>query len=612
MGSKKSTNQVKSTFFSGISIAGKINNSYLGYLIKIVKEYNNPIKSCVDSTGIVSDLQIPKVIVIGAESSGKSSLLENITKCPIFPRHINICTKLPIHFKLNTNPDMSFVCQLTYQNITTKIDKDLIQARVQEIMNSLTTDISFDEIIIELNDDTLPRFEFYDLPGIVAYPVELSAQTYQLCEKYVCQKDVIILCVIPATTPRITSYQPIGLIKKYKKEKDTIICLTMCDRVQEEYVEDLIIKRITKTTDEYNADEFAGTCAIMNRTHNDNVHLLDHDTIEYNWFKLNIIDNIPENYSKNIRYLIENNITIDKLINNLHLIYDNYIDTVWIPDTLISLNSDKDNINTRIELLGVKPELINKKKLKDFYKEYTLKYFIPKYKEILYDKYKTKEDICKYTDTTLDEEKKEEIKDEEDDEDDEDKDDEEDDIFKDEDDENDEEKEKSKEYDIVKYSELENKHIDNYILIINHTDNTILSYINKHIISFEKLTLEFNIKRFDDLTHKYVNTLCEFINSKINICLKSIESVIKWKFLLNDSKVIEDFLKIVLICIDRYTMTFFSGKNLEKIKFNNMIEFINLKESEEFIATRLDLNIKLEKAQQLIDNIHLNKHTNKI
>ena len=59
-------------------------------------------------------------------------------------------------------------------------------------------------------------------------------------------------------------------------------------------------------------------------------------------------------------------------------------------------------------------------------------------------------------------------------------------------------------------------------------------------------------------------------------------------------------------------MTFFSGKNLEKIKFNNMIEFINLKESEKFIAIRLDLNIKLEKAQQLIDNIHLNKHTNKI
>ena len=30
-------------------------------------------------------LVLPKVIVIGAESSGKSSLLERITKCQLFP-----------------------------------------------------------------------------------------------------------------------------------------------------------------------------------------------------------------------------------------------------------------------------------------------------------------------------------------------------------------------------------------------------------------------------------------------------------------------------------------------------------------------------------------------
>ncbi len=44
-----------------------------------------------------------KVIVIGAESAGKSSLLENIIKYLIFPRNSNICMKQPIHFKLNTN-----------------------------------------------------------------------------------------------------------------------------------------------------------------------------------------------------------------------------------------------------------------------------------------------------------------------------------------------------------------------------------------------------------------------------------------------------------------------------------------------------------------------------
>ena len=99
--SNKATNQVKSTFFSGASIVEKLNNSFFGYFTKIIKEYD--IKTS-NVNSLMSELQLPKVIVIGAESSGKSSLLENITKCPIFPRNVNICTRLPIHFKLNTNP----------------------------------------------------------------------------------------------------------------------------------------------------------------------------------------------------------------------------------------------------------------------------------------------------------------------------------------------------------------------------------------------------------------------------------------------------------------------------------------------------------------------------
>lgn len=47
-----------------------------------------------------ADFKLPEVVVVGSESSGKSSLLENITKCEIFPRDRSQCTRAPIRFKL--------------------------------------------------------------------------------------------------------------------------------------------------------------------------------------------------------------------------------------------------------------------------------------------------------------------------------------------------------------------------------------------------------------------------------------------------------------------------------------------------------------------------------
>ena len=47
-----------------------------------------------------SELELPKVIVIGGKSAGKSSLLENITKCSVFPRDRDLCTKRPVKLQL--------------------------------------------------------------------------------------------------------------------------------------------------------------------------------------------------------------------------------------------------------------------------------------------------------------------------------------------------------------------------------------------------------------------------------------------------------------------------------------------------------------------------------
>eukprot|EP00967_Tisochrysis_lutea_P069340 scaffold91081_cov16-Tisochrysis_lutea.AAC.2 len=55
----------------------------------------------------LEDFQMPRIVVVGGESTGKSSLLENITKCAVFPRDKDICTRMPIRMQLTNATDAS-------------------------------------------------------------------------------------------------------------------------------------------------------------------------------------------------------------------------------------------------------------------------------------------------------------------------------------------------------------------------------------------------------------------------------------------------------------------------------------------------------------------------
>jgi len=76
------------------SIVSQAKTSLYGKFIESIKSLSE------NDSKFTVDFKVPTIVVIGTESSGKSSLLENITKCPIFPRDIRVCTKRPIHLNL--------------------------------------------------------------------------------------------------------------------------------------------------------------------------------------------------------------------------------------------------------------------------------------------------------------------------------------------------------------------------------------------------------------------------------------------------------------------------------------------------------------------------------
>lgn len=374
MWGQKKKQTIVSDFLQGINIFGFLSNSVYGK----IKQTFNDIFTADDAKNYV----LPKVIVIGNESTGKSSLLENITKCQLFPRDSKLCTKCPIRVKLNNGQSKYVVSYLETSDTipsktTTKIinlkNKNEIYQVIKHYMENLPLDhISENEITIDITDNDIPTFEFYDLPGIRTYPISAAETTTKLCEKYLSDKNSIVLCVVPATTTRLTSCQSIALISKMKMEENCILALTMADRLQPENIEDLLIKRIIKTSDEINGLNFAGYISVVNRVHSDILTLQDNDLIEQKWFNDNILQCIPDEYMSYEKE-IKDNITVFNLITKMDELYNKFIHNNWKPTILSSIENKLNHLNIEYNELGDKD--IDHTKLNKIINEFINKLF---------------------------------------------------------------------------------------------------------------------------------------------------------------------------------------------------------------------------------------------
>lgn len=61
-------------------------------LIKIV----NKLQDAFSAAGVNSPIDLPQIVVIGSQSSGKSSVLENIVGRDFLPRGSGIVTRRPL------------------------------------------------------------------------------------------------------------------------------------------------------------------------------------------------------------------------------------------------------------------------------------------------------------------------------------------------------------------------------------------------------------------------------------------------------------------------------------------------------------------------------------
>ncbi|KAF5834941.1 P-loop containing nucleoside triphosphate hydrolase protein [Dunaliella salina] len=346
----KSPGKRQSPLFGGGSIFTVLENSSFGAFWKAMVPIRcNSIR--------VEEFQMPRIVVVGGESTGKSSLLENITKCAVFPRDKDICTRMPIRLQLTNATDASDTAvevQFGSQPATRLQDSSQVLGAVEGAMDKLPKDsICETEFVVRIRETGIPTFEFIDLPGIRAYPLDMAQKTESLVRKYLKVPNTLVIAVVRATDTRITNDRGYALVQEMGLESKTVMALTRTDRVSAAEFQEMVLDRIMMSSSEFPKPLFA-CIAIVNRTSDDSVTLAEHQAMEAEWFE----KHVGVWYSERPwEQLVEmaSRMTLFNLIKRVDVLYSQYISAVWKPRALELIKSKKEETKAELRQLGPDP-----------------------------------------------------------------------------------------------------------------------------------------------------------------------------------------------------------------------------------------------------------------
>ncbi|KAI5955183.1 MGM1 [Candida jiufengensis] len=152
--------------------------------------------SSIDHDGI----KLPSIVVIGSQSSGKSSVLESIVGQEFLPKGSNMVTRRPIELTLvNTPESASNVAELPALKMYNLTDFTQLQKILYDLNMAVpeTDCISNDPIQVTIRSPKVPDLSLVDLPGYIQVeaadqPIELKKKIRDLCLKYLEPPNIIL------------------------------------------------------------------------------------------------------------------------------------------------------------------------------------------------------------------------------------------------------------------------------------------------------------------------------------------------------------------------------------------------------------------------------------
>ncbi|XP_060175730.1 dynamin-related protein 4C-like [Lycium barbarum] len=241
----------------------------------IVASFNDrirPLLDCVDKLrhlNIMKEgIQLPTIVVVGDQSSGKSSVLESLAGISL-PRGQGICTRVPLIMRLQDDPNISEpLLHLEYNGKSLPVDEVAIAdaiVRATDEIAGLGKGISDNPLTLVVKKNGVPDLTMVDLPGITrvavqGQPEDIYEQIYDIIMKYIAPEESIILNVLSATVDFPTC-ESIRMSQKMDKTGErTLAVVTKADKAPEGLLEKV-------TADEVNIG--LGYVCVRNRIGNE-------------------------------------------------------------------------------------------------------------------------------------------------------------------------------------------------------------------------------------------------------------------------------------------------------------------------------------------------------
>lgn len=145
-------------------------------------------------------LKLPSIVVVGSQSSGKSSVLEAIVGQEFLPKGNNMVTRRPIELTLVNSPESaSESAEFPALKMFNISDFSQVQKTLFDLNMAVPAAecISNDPIQITIRSPKVPDLTLVDLPGYIQIeaadqPLELKQKIRALCDRYLDAPNIIL------------------------------------------------------------------------------------------------------------------------------------------------------------------------------------------------------------------------------------------------------------------------------------------------------------------------------------------------------------------------------------------------------------------------------------